>query len=484
MKLGGFYCKSGQKIASNMGGIYPKFYQDMFQPFLNDLPARPFSEVKITLEDNNDGEQGTGDDHEPAIAPAGDGADADPADFGAAFLDALPAPPEHVDTTTDESTSEGDVDIDEGPISQRLKRRDGSKPPPSYSGHDGGDEESSDEDVGGESEEGNVAEQAGGAQAASSSNTNPPRQTFSCSICARDFQTAKSLCTHFKTHNYTPVDLASSGLTKCGCCAQICCLIPNKLPDGSGGNGTSMFFNHLSSRNDPLHKAHKEKITPKAECTDAIAKALLHAAPGTPGANLTHADNRGVSAATRTRRLAWAPAVPGAAACSAAAVAALRNATGVSLAWNSPSGVADTINLNTTPAADYDLSICDSVSIECLKRLHLQSQDFPDSKEYRAKIRSVLEFGMKAFGGNPNAPGTEDGARGAIFVVASTILVTCRPSGSPRYTTDQMVERAATIAHSPDGFLALWKELALSAARSCSVPCSRLQPKYEVDKLH
>ena len=232
-----------------------------------------------------------------------------------------------------------------------------------------------------------------------------------------------------------------------------------------------MFFNHLSSRNDPLHKAHKEKITPKAECTDAIAKALQHAAPGTPGANLTHADNRGVSAATRARRLAWAPAVPGAAASSAAAVAALRNATGVSLAWNSPSGVADTINLNTTPAADYDLSICDSVSIECLKRLHLQSQDFPDNKEYRAKIRSVLEFGMKAFGGNPNAPGTEDGARGAIFVVASTILVTCRPSGSPRYTTDQMVERAATIAHSPDGFLALWKELALSA----SVPPTPLE---------
>ena len=71
---------------------------------------------------------------------------------------------------------------------------------------------------------------------------------------------------------------------------------------------------------------------------------------------------------------------------------------------------------------------------------------------------------MKAFGGNRDAPGTEDGARGAIFVVASTILVTCRPSGSQRYTTDQMVERAATIAHSPDGFLALWKELALSAS--------------------
>jgi len=52
-----------------------------------------------------------------------------------------------------------------------------------------------------------------------------------------------------------------------------------------------MFVNHLSSHNDPQHLAHKQKITPKAECTDAIAKALQHAAPGTPGANLTYADN-------------------------------------------------------------------------------------------------------------------------------------------------------------------------------------------------
>ena len=89
----------------------------------------------------DDGEQGTGDDPDPAIAPAGDGAESDPAD-GAALLDGLPASPEHVDATTGESTSEGDVDMDERPISQRLVRRcrDESKPPPSYSGHDGGDE--------------------------------------------------------------------------------------------------------------------------------------------------------------------------------------------------------------------------------------------------------------------------------------------------------------------------------------------------------
>ena len=45
-----------------------------------------------------------------------------------------------------------------------------------------------------------------------------------------------------------------------------------------------MFFNHLSSRNDPLHQAiSKKKITPgRLSAPDAIAKALQHAAPGTP----------------------------------------------------------------------------------------------------------------------------------------------------------------------------------------------------------
>ena len=40
-------------------------------------------------------------------------------------------------------------------------------------------------------------------------------------------------------------------------------------------------------------------------------------------------------------------------------------------------------------------------------------------------------------------------------------------------TTDQMVERAATIAHSPDGFLALWKELAARTSLVL-VPSSRV----------
>ena len=51
MELGGFYYKSGQKIASNMGGISPKPWIDAFQPFLNDIPARDPKEVRTVLEE-------------------------------------------------------------------------------------------------------------------------------------------------------------------------------------------------------------------------------------------------------------------------------------------------------------------------------------------------------------------------------------------------------------------------------------------------
>lgn len=50
MKLGGFYYKSGQKIASNMAGVIPQIYIDMFQPFLNDIPARNPEDVRKVVE--------------------------------------------------------------------------------------------------------------------------------------------------------------------------------------------------------------------------------------------------------------------------------------------------------------------------------------------------------------------------------------------------------------------------------------------------
>ena len=46
----GFYYKSGQKIASNTGGVVPKVYSDRFQPFLNDIPPRPEAAVREVIE--------------------------------------------------------------------------------------------------------------------------------------------------------------------------------------------------------------------------------------------------------------------------------------------------------------------------------------------------------------------------------------------------------------------------------------------------
>ena len=50
MELGGFYYKSGQKIASNQAGVVPKVYIDMFQPFLNAIPPRDPAEVRAVME--------------------------------------------------------------------------------------------------------------------------------------------------------------------------------------------------------------------------------------------------------------------------------------------------------------------------------------------------------------------------------------------------------------------------------------------------
>ena len=50
MKLGGFYYKSGQKMAANMGGFVPKYYQEMAQPFLNDIPARGPRDIRAVVE--------------------------------------------------------------------------------------------------------------------------------------------------------------------------------------------------------------------------------------------------------------------------------------------------------------------------------------------------------------------------------------------------------------------------------------------------
>ena len=98
------------------------------------------------------------------------------------------------------------------------------------------------------------------------------------------------------------------------------------------------------------------------------------------------------------------------------------------------------------------------------------------SGEYRDLCRAPILFGMEAFASTPRKPGTLDGARGACYAVVSAVLITCRPVGTQKYTYDQMVQRAAACASSPDGFMALFRELVLSA----SAPPAR--PEQEGDR--
>ena len=62
MELGGFYYKNGQKIAANMMGVVPKTYIDLFQPFLNDIPPRPMSDIRQVINDELNKQGHTMDD--------------------------------------------------------------------------------------------------------------------------------------------------------------------------------------------------------------------------------------------------------------------------------------------------------------------------------------------------------------------------------------------------------------------------------------
>ena len=51
MELGGFYYKTGQKVATNLGRMSPKIYVDFFQPFLDHIPPRDFASVRRVIEE-------------------------------------------------------------------------------------------------------------------------------------------------------------------------------------------------------------------------------------------------------------------------------------------------------------------------------------------------------------------------------------------------------------------------------------------------
>lgn len=50
LHLGGFNHKTGQLIASDIGGAAPEYWRKAFSPFLDQLPHKPFEVVRETVE--------------------------------------------------------------------------------------------------------------------------------------------------------------------------------------------------------------------------------------------------------------------------------------------------------------------------------------------------------------------------------------------------------------------------------------------------
>ena len=60
---------------------------------------------------------------------------------------------------------------------------------------------------------------------------------------------------------------------------------------------------------------------------------------------------------------------------------------------------------------------------------------------------------------------TVDGARYHKAATIASVLVLARPAGTTKYSTEEQLQRTATVCSSPEGFLALWKEF----VRACAV---------------
>ena len=130
-------------------------------------------------------------------------------------------------------------------------------------------------------------------------------------------------------------------------------------------------------------------------------------------------------------------------------------------------------NLSTTPANDYDLEDALSiVSDERCKRLALHMQDYPTGASAARKVNGPCDFGILVYGASRDSASTAQGALGLKFAVTSSLLVVARPIGTEPYTTDEQLQRAATIASGPAGFKALWRDLVYSATVPADPPAA------------
>ena len=190
----------------------------------------------------------------------------------------------------------------------------------------------------------------------------------------------------------------------------------------------------------------------------ASAEARRLARPGTPGSMLT----AGKGSTAAETRLAGSRSATG-----AAAIAAVRQATRGGDGETRPADM-----LNFEPADGYDISVVDSMSNEDLKRVIYQTQDYPSGASASHKVGGPARHFASMMGSTIAHCNTTDGARWHKAATLASVLVLARPAGTEKYSTEEQLQRAATIANSPTAFLALW----LDFVRAASVQPERNEP--------
>jgi len=101
----------------------------------------------------------------------------------------------------------------------------------------------------------------------------------------------------------------------------------------------------------------------------------------------------------------------------------------------------------------------DRIGGEDVKRLIVSTQDYPSGAAARNQVSAPARAFAERLGATSTTPDTLDGARAFKATEMASILVLARPAGTDKYTTEEQLQRAATIASDPSAFLALCQEL-------------------------
>ena len=76
----------------------------------------------------------------------------------------------------------------------------------------------------------------------------------------------------------------------------------------------------------------------------------------------------------------------------------------------------------------------------------MSTQDFPSGVEARNKTGAPARAFAQRMTATPDTPNTPEGAQAFKATQMACLLILARPAGTDRYTTEEQLQRAATIA--------------------------------------